>query len=91
MIKKISIMLALVAGFAIADMPDANAWPRRRIAPVRRILAPPYPVVRATASPRYYVRPYATGYRGGYYNNNYGYGGYGGYGPSVRGGVYLGF
>ncbi len=87
MIKKITIMLALVAGFAIADTPEVNAWPYRRIAPVRRILAPPYPVARgAVVGPRYYARPYATGYRG--YGN---YRGYGGYGPRVGGGVYFGF
>lgn len=87
MFKKIAVMLALVAGFAIADTPDANAWGYRRVAPVRRVLAPPYPVARAAVvGPRYYARPYvarpyATGYRG--------FGGYGyGYGGP---GVYIGF
>lgn len=88
MIKKLTIMLALVAGFAVvADTPDANAWGYRRVAPVRRVLAPPYPVARAAVvGPRYYARPYATGYRG--------FGGpayYGGYGPGFGGGVYFGF
>jgi hypothetical protein len=91
MIKKLTIMLALVAGFAIADTPSADAARYyRRIAPVRRVLAPPYPVARAaTFGPRYYARPYyarpyATGYRG------YGVGGYGvGYGGGP--GVYIGF
>ncbi len=89
MIKKLAIMLALVAGFAIADTPAANAWGYyRRVAPVRRVLAPPYPiarvvtppypVARAVVGPRYYARPYVTGYRGvGYYGG----------GP----GVYIGF
>jgi hypothetical protein len=84
MIKKLAIMLALVAGFAIADTPDASAWGYyRRVAPVRRVIAPPYPVARAAVvGPRYYARPYVTGYRG------YGYGaGYYGAGP----GVYIGF
>ena len=93
MIKKLTIMLALVAGFAVAaDVPQADAWPYRRIAPVRRVIAPPYPVARAAVvGPRYYARPYATGYRGpAYYNPGYGYG-YGGYGPGVSGGVYFGF
>ncbi len=91
MIKKLTIMLALVAGFAVmADTPQAEAWPYRRVAPVRRILAPPYPVARAAVvGPRYYARPYVTGYRGpAYYNPGYGYGGYG---PGVSGGVYFGF
>jgi hypothetical protein len=93
MIKKLSVLLALVAGFAIADMPQADAWPYRRVAPVRRVIAPPYPVARAAVvAPRYYARPYyarpyATGYRGPAY---YG-GGYGGYGPGVGGGIYFGF
>jgi hypothetical protein len=91
MIKKLTILLALVAGFAIADTPQADAWPYRRIAPVRRVLAPPYPVARGAYYARpyagrpYYARPYATGYRG------YGGYGYGGYGPGVSGGVYFGF
>lgn len=85
MFKKLAILVALGAGFVIADTPDANAWVYRRVAPVRRVIAPPYPVARAAVvgpryyAPRpYYARPYVTGYRG------YGYG-YGG--P----GVYIGF
>jgi hypothetical protein len=87
MFKKIAILLALVAGFAIADTPQAEAWPYRRIAPVRRVLAPPYPMARAAVvGPRYYARPYATGYRG------VGYSGFGGYGYGYGGpGVYIGF
>lgn len=87
MIKKLTVMLALVGGFAIADTPDANAWVYRRVAPVRRVLAPPYPVARrAVIGPRYYARPYvarpyAAGYAPGYY----------GYGPGFGGGVYIGF
>ncbi len=91
MIKKFSIMLALVAGFAIADMPDASAWGYRRVAPVRRVLAPPYPVARAAVvGPRYYARPMAYarpvtyGYRGPAYGFGYG-------APVVGGGVYFGF
>ena len=59
MFKKLAIMLALVAGFAIADTPDANAWGYyRRVAPVRRIVAPPYPVARrAVVGPVVYRRP----------------------------------
>ncbi|MDZ4656783.1 MAG: hypothetical protein SH868_04295 [Bythopirellula sp.] len=54
MIKKLAILLALVAGFAIADTPDANAWGYRRIAPVRRVLGPPYPIARrAVVGPVY--------------------------------------
>ena len=94
MFKKLTILLALIAGFAImVDTPQADAWPYRRIAPVRRVIAPPYPVARAAVvGPRYYARPYyarpyATGYRGPAY---YG-GGYGGYGPGVSGGIFLGF
>jgi hypothetical protein len=87
MFKKLAILLALVAGFAIADTPDANAWVYRRVAPVRRVLAPPYPVARAAVvGPRYYARPYvarpyvATPYVTGYRGYDYG-------GP----GVYIGF
>lgn len=87
MIKKLTVVLALAAGFAVtADIPQADAWPYRRVAPVRRVIAPPYPVARrAVVGPRYYARPYyarpyATGYRG-----------YGGYGPGVSGGIYFGF
>jgi hypothetical protein len=89
MFKKIAVILALVAGFAIADTPQAEAWPYRRVAPVRRVLAPPYPVARAAVvGPRYYARPYyarpyvATPYVTGYRGYGYGYGG-----P----GVYIGF
>lgn len=87
MIKKLAILLALGAGFVIADTPDASAWGYyRRVAPVRRIIAPPYPVARAvTFGPRYYARPYVSGYRG------YGVG-YSGYGVGYGGpGVYIGF
>jgi hypothetical protein len=85
MFKKIAILLAIVAGFAIADTPQAEAWPYyRRVAPVRRVLAPPYPVARAAVvGPRYYARPYyAAPYVTGYRGYGYGYGG-----P----GVYIGF
>jgi hypothetical protein len=90
MIKKLAIMLALVAGFAVADTPDANAWGYRRVAPVRRVLAPPYPVARAAVvGPRYYARPVTYGYRGpAYYGPaSYNYG----YRPGFSGGVYFGF
>lgn len=91
MFKKLAIGLALVAGFALVNTPEASAWPYRRIAPVRRVVAPPYPVARAAVvgpryyAPRpYYARPYVTGYRGpGAY--------YGGWGPGVSGGIYFGF
>ena len=36
MVKKLIIMIAVVAGLAIADAPTANAWIYRRVAPVRR-------------------------------------------------------
>lgn len=90
MIKKFAILAAVVGGFAIADMPKAEAWPYRRVAPVRRVITPPYPVARAVVrpryvAPRYYVRPYVarpyvTGYRGPAF-----------YGPRVGGGIYIGF
>lgn len=90
MFKKLAILAAVVGGFAIADIPKAEAWPYyRRVAPVRRVIAPPYPVARAAVvGPRYYARPYyarpyVTGYRGPVY--------YGGWGPGVGGGVYFGF
>jgi hypothetical protein len=89
MIKKLAILAAIVGGFAIADMPKAEAWPYRRVAPVRRAVLPPYPVARAAVvGPRYYARPYyarpyVTGYRGPAY--------YGGWGPGVSGGIYVGF
>jgi hypothetical protein len=63
MIKKLAIMLALVAGFAMTDTPDANAWIVRRVAPVRRIIAPPYPMARrAVVGPVMYRRPVVYGY-----------------------------
>jgi hypothetical protein len=81
MFKKLAILLALGAGFVIADTPDANAWVYRRVAPVRRVLAPPYPVARrAVVGPRYYApRPYTAAYGS--------FGGYGYGGP----GIYIGF
>jgi hypothetical protein len=88
MIKKLAILVAVVGGIAVADIPDANAWPYRRVAPVRRVVTPPYPVARAVvAPPRYYARPYyappyVTGYRGPAVY---------GYGPGVSGGIYFGF
>jgi hypothetical protein len=90
MFKKLAIGLALVAGFALVNTPEASAWPYRRIAPVRRVVAPPYPVARAAVvGPRYYARPY---YARPYYARPYvsGYRGIG-YGPGVSGGVYFGF
>lgn len=84
MFKKFAILLALGAGFVIADTPDANAWVYRRVAPVRRVIAPPYPVARrAVVGPRYYARPVvARPYVAGYGGFGYGFGG-----P----GVYIGF
>ncbi|QEG33773.1 hypothetical protein [Bythopirellula goksoeyrii] len=65
MYKKLIIMFAVVAGLALADAPAANAWVYRRVAPVRRVLAPPYPIARrAIVGPRYYRRPVAYGFRG---------------------------
>lgn len=64
MIKKAIIMLAVVVGFAVAGAPDANAWIVRRVAPVRRIVTPPYPVARrVVAGPIVYRRPLVYGYR----------------------------
>ncbi len=63
MYKKIIIMLAVVAGLAVADAPAANAWGYRRIAPVRRVLAPPYPVARRVIAGPVYRRPVVYGYR----------------------------
>ena len=58
MYKKLIIMLAVVAGLAIADAPAANAWGYRRVAPVRRVLGPPYPIARrVVARPVVYRRP----------------------------------
>jgi hypothetical protein len=84
MFKKLAIGLALVAGFAMVNTPEANAWPYRRIAPVRRAVLPPYPVARAAVvGPRYYARPY--------YARPYTVGYPGFYGPGVSGGIYFGF
>ncbi len=51
MFKRALVMFALVGGFVAADAADADAWiVRRRIAPVRRVVAravlPPYAVAR---------------------------------------------
>lgn len=84
MLKKILLTLAFVSPFALVntvDTSDANAWiVRRRVAPVRRAVLPPYPVARrVVAGPRRVARPVVYGapvYRA----------------PVVRGGgVYIGW
>lgn len=64
MYKKLMIMFAVVAGLAIADAPAANAWVYRRVAPVRRVLAPPYPIARRAIVRPVYRRPVVYGYGG---------------------------
>lgn len=63
MVKKVIIMLAVTCGLAMADAPDASAWIVRRVAPVRRVLAPPYPIARRVVAGPVYRRPVAYGYR----------------------------
>jgi hypothetical protein len=69
-VSRILLLVTLLAGFAVASAPQADAGVFvRRVAPVRRIAAravlPPYPVARRVAyGPVYrpYVRPYGYGY-----------------------------
>lgn len=65
MFKRVIILLAVVAGLAVADSSVANAWGYYRpIAPVRRVIAPPYPVARRVVvpGPVIYRRPVVYGY-----------------------------
>jgi len=67
MFKKLCIVLALFAGFALVHAPQADAgYFVRRVAPVRRAVLPPYPVARrAVLGPVYRPvlapRPYVYG------------------------------
>ena len=59
MFKRFLILTVLVSGFTFVGTSDANAWVvhRRRIAPVRRAVLPPYPIARrVVAGPVY--RPF---------------------------------
>ncbi len=77
MFKKLMLLLAVVASLAVVDTPAANAWGYYRpVAPVRRVLGPPYPVARRVMAGPVYRRPVV-----------YGYGGPVVYGPGVYVGV----
>ena len=97
MIKRTLLLMAVMAGFFVPAIPEADAQVFvRRVAPVRRVAAravfPPYPVARrAVVAPVYrsYYRPYYGGYYGGY---GYGYGRpYGGWGYSPGISIGVGF
>lgn len=88
MLKRILLIVAVVAGTTLVAAPQADAGVFvRRVAPVRRVVYPPYPVARrAVAAPVY--RPYAAYrpvvvgpglYGGGYYGGGF----YGGRGVSI--------
>lgn len=57
MFKKLLIMSALIIGVSATTATDANAWVVRRVAPVRRVLLPPYPVARRVVAGPVYRRP----------------------------------
>lgn len=88
MLKRILLVVAIVGGTTFVAAPEADAGVFvRRVAPVRRVVHPPYPVARrAVVAPVY--RPYAT-YRPavygapGFYGGGYGGGFYGGRGVSI--------
>ncbi len=66
MIKRMLLMVVLVGSFSLVANSDANAWVvvRRRIAPVRRVLAPRYLVARpVVVGPVLYSRPVIYGPR----------------------------
>lgn len=84
MLKRILLVVAVVAGTTLAAVPEADAGVFvRRVAPVRRVVYPPYPVARrAVVAPVPVVRPVVyPAYRPVIY------GGPGFYGPGVSVGV----
>ena len=88
MLKRILLIVAVVAGTTLAAAPQADAGVFvRRVAPVRRVVYPPYPVARAVATPVYrpygVYRPVVYGGPGFYGGGYYGGGFYGGRGVSV--------
>ncbi|WP_428307766.1 hypothetical protein [Lacipirellula sp.] len=93
MLKRILLAVAVVAGTTLAVAPQADAGIFvRRVAPVRRVAYPPYPVARAAVArpvvgpvlyPAY--RPVVYG-GGGFYGGGY-YGGRGFYGPGISIGI----
>lgn len=86
MLKRILLVVAVVAGATLATAPQADAGVFvRRVAPVRRVVYPPYPVARrAVVAP--VVRPMVyPAYRPVIYGG--GFGGPGFYGPGVSVGV----
>lgn len=62
MLKRILLVVAVVAGTTLAVAPQADAGVFvRRVAPVRRVVYPPYPVVRRAAiGPVYRTMVYPT-------------------------------
>ena len=64
MLKRFVIMLALVGGFSMTGVSEADAWVVRRVAPVRRaarVALPPYPVARRVIAGPIYRRPFVYG------------------------------
>ena len=86
MLKRILLVVAVVAGTTLAVAPQADAGVFvRRVAPVRRVMYPPYPVARrAVVAPVYRPMVYPA-YRPVIYG---GPGFYGGPGISVGVGLY---
>lgn len=89
MLNRILLVVAIVGGATFVAAPEVDAGVFvRRVAPVRRVVYPPYPVARrAVVAPVY--RPYAAyrpvvyGAPGFYGGGYYGGGFYGGRGVSV--------
>ena len=91
MLKRILLAVAVVAGTTLAVAPQADAGVFvRRVAPVRRVVYPPYPVARRAAIGPVYRPMVYPAYRPVIYGGPgmYGPGFYGGPGISVGVGLY---
>ena len=87
MLKRILLVVAVVAGTTLAVAPQADAGVFvRRVAPVRRVMYPPYPVARrAVVAPVYRPMVYPA-YRPVIYGGP-SYFGPGYYGPGISVGI----
>jgi hypothetical protein len=86
MIKRMLLAVAVVGGTMVAAAPETDAGVFvRRVAPVRRVVYPPYPVARRVAAPVYAPVVYPA-YRPVIYGGPGVYG-RGFYGPGVSVGV----
>jgi hypothetical protein len=87
MLKRILLVVAVVAGTTLAVAPQADAGVFvRRVAPVRRVMYPPYPIARrAVVAPVYRPMVYPA-YRPVIYGGP-SYFGPGYYGPGISVGI----